>query len=196
MLETEAQDWPFELDSLLPFPLCLPAPWPGTHEDYKCAFHVLALLGRAALRHQTGCLEKGISSASWTFHKIKNSSMLPLQAEGRAGDGCVPRPSVAGKASHITAQAAQTTDPGAVGTLPSPTGCRLPARRGVSTAGGGPTSSAPNTLTISNMVPSFRSHIKSASFLLRQQDLPTKQAAGTHVFITRRLALKCTTVNH
>lgn len=146
MLETEAQDWPFELDSLLPFLLCLPAPRPGTHEDYKCAFHVLALLGRAAPRHQTGCLEKGISSASWTFHKIKNSSMLPLQAEGRAGDGCIPRPSVAGKASHIIAQAAQTTDPGAVGTLPSPTGCCLPARRGVSTAGGGPTSSPPNTL--------------------------------------------------
>lgn len=54
----------------------------------------------------------------------------------------------------------------------------------------------PNTLDISKAVPSFRSHIKSASFLLRQRDLPAKQAAGTHVFVTQRLPLKRAGVNH
>lgn len=38
---------------------------------------------------------------------------------------------------------------------------------------------------------SFCSHIKSSSFLLRRQDLPTKQAAGACVFITQH-----TTMNH
>lgn len=54
----------------------------------------------------------------------------------------------------------------------------------------------PNTLDVSKTVPSFRSHIKSASFLLRQQDLPTKQAAGTRVFVTQRPPLKRAAVNH
>ena len=53
----------------------------------------------------------------------------------------------------------------------------------------------PNTLRVSKAVPSFRSHIKSTSFLLRRQDLPTKQASGTHVSVAR-LPLKSTSMNH
>lgn len=51
-------------------------------------------------------------------------------------------------------------------------------------------------LRMANAVRSFRSHIRSASFLLRQQDLPTTQAAGTHVFVTQCLPLKRAAVNH
>lgn len=83
----------------------------------------------------------------------------------------MPHIPVSRRACLVTARAAQTR-PQAWGP-PAPPGHR----------------SSPPRRCVWLTLPRFRSPIRSASFLLRQQqDLPTKQAAGTHVrSLTRRL---------
>lgn len=144
--------------------------------------------------HQTDHVQKDTSSAC-TCHKIQLAAGYLHREMG--GRGRTPHP------PRSRLQAAQTTDPG-VGTplagplplrpapgLPSWPGSEFPQLEEDHSF-----SLPPNTLDISKAVPSFRSHIKSASFLLRQRDLPAKQAAGTHVFVTQRLPLKRAGVNH
>ncbi|KAL0603485.1 Histone demethylase UTY [Plecturocebus cupreus] len=85
------------LTSPLPVPLCLPPAVARYTEDYKCAFHVFALLGRAALGHRTGCAEKGISSASRTFHKMKTAACYLCRQRGQQGTSASQAPQQQGR---------------------------------------------------------------------------------------------------
>lgn len=110
--------------------------------------------------------------------------------------GHVPHSAVSRQASLVTAMEGhgpQTQVWGALSHTPPLQGAASPGLLQGQAAGGplmggrpqvpsrGTHGVFPNTRSISKAVPSFHSHIKSTSFLLRHGDLPTKQPQGPTV---------------
>lgn len=118
-------------------------------------------------------VHKHVSSAGVTFHKTK-----PRYLHGETGTG--------GRGSHsstsrqaclVTAAGGPDLGPG-VGTPPSPHAMRPVPGSAFPWLEGASRPLPPGTLTASNTVPNFRSHIRSASFLLRQQACQQNEPLG------------------
>lgn len=112
------------------------------------------------------CLQIGVSSARVTFRKIRGVACHLHRRSPALGQGGPARSQRRGPGHR-----SRRRDPSPAPQAAASPGARCP-RLEEDQAGS-------YTCAISDAVPSFRSHIKSTSFLLRQQDLPAEQAART-----------------
>ena len=161
----QARDRPPELGQV---PLHPPTPSPGSEVHERAA----NARGTCSPRpHQTDRVWKGVSSARWTCHEIQPPAG---DLHGEMGPPQGKRPTLL----TVTAVGRADLDAGAPLQLPrrsgGPRDC-LPGRA-ASFQGRRKTTAPlpPDTPSISKAVPSFRSHIKSASFLLRQREPSAK----------------------